>query len=208
MRYTVKAGGVLLILMGLMTFTGWMNGVTSYLNGVSNNTAQSEQSEQTEQARKNPPAVDFELLDQNGQTHKLSDYQGKVVFLNFWTTWCGYCEREMPHIEELYKEYGENAGDVVFLGVANPKSADYPQGADQEADGIKAFIEEGGYTFPTVFDTTGSVYAGYRIRSFPTTYMIDREGNIYGYISGALTKDMMINIIEQTMASTEDAVVE
>ncbi len=203
LRYTVKAGGVLLIVMGLMTFTGWMNGVTNYLNGVSGGqTAQTEQSQPAEEARNTPPSVDFELVDQYGESHKLSDYKGKVVFLNFWTTWCGYCEREMPHIEELYQQYGENSGDVIFLGVANPKSEDNPYAQDQEAEGIKDFLESGGYTFPTVFDTTNSVYEGYRIRSFPTTYMIDREGNIYGYISGALTKDMMINIIEQTMAST------
>ena len=109
----------------------------------------------------------------------------------------------MPHIEDLYQQYGENSGEVIFLGIANPKSADNPYAQDQETEGIKDFLEAGGYTFPTVFDTTNSVYEGYRIRSFPTTYMIDREGNIYGYVSGALTKDMMINIIEQTMDSTE-----
>lgn len=202
LRYTVKAGGVLLILMGFMTFTGWMNGVTNYLNGVSG--GQTAQTEQSEQARKNPPAVDFELQDQYGQLHKLSDYKGKVVFLNFWTTWCGYCEREMPHIEELYQQYGQNEGDVVFLGIANPKSEANPYAQDQEAEGVKAFLESGGYTFPTLFDTTNGVYESYRIRSFPTTYMIDREGNIYGYVSGALTKDMMVNIIEQTIDSTND----
>ena len=204
MRYTVKAGGVLLILMGFMTFTGWMNGVTSYLNGVSAPPAQTEQADQQTSERKATPSVDFELADQFGQTHKLSDYQGKVVFINFWTTWCGYCQREMPHIQELYEEYGENTGDVIFLGLANPKSESNPYAQDEDIASITAFIEEGGYTFPTLFDTTNAVYDAYRIRSFPTTFMIDREGNIYGYVSGALTKDMMVNIIEQTMASTED----
>ena len=204
LRYTVKAGGVLLILMGFMTFTGWMNGVTSYLNGVSAPPAQTEQADQQTSERKATPSVDFELADQFGQTHKLSDYQGKVVFINFWTTWCGYCQREMPHIQELYEEYGENTGDVIFLGLANPKSESNPYAQDEDIASITAFIEEGGYTFPTLFDTTNAVYDAYRIRSFPTTFMIDREGNIYGYVSGALTKDMMVNIIEQTMASTED----
>lgn len=204
LRYTVKAGGVLLILMGFMTFTGWMNGVTSYLNGVSAPAEQSEQAEQPEAGRKATPSVDFELADQYGEMHKLSDYKGKVVFINFWTTWCGYCQREMPHIQELYEEYGENTGDVIFLGLANPKSESNPYAQDEDIESITAFIEEGGYTFPTLFDTTNAVYEAYRIRSFPTTFMIDREGNIYGYISGALTKDMMINIIEQTMASTEE----
>ena len=70
--------------------------------------------------KKHQNAIDFELVDQYGNTHKLSDYKGKVVFLNFWATWCPPCKMEMPNIEELYKEYNYNKGDVVILGVAQP----------------------------------------------------------------------------------------
>ncbi|RPF48152.1 cytochrome c-type biogenesis protein [Hydrogenoanaerobacterium saccharovorans] len=215
LKYTIKAGGVLLILIGIMTFTGWMNGITSYLNSFSggNYTANSSQSESTssasednssseassQQDKKTIPAFDFTLTDQYGNTHTLSDYKGKVVFLNFWATWCPPCRQEMPHIEELYNEYGKNSEDVIFIGVTNPKTDDHPNNTDVSIDEIKTFLTENGYTFPSVFDETGSVLTDYYVNAFPTTYMIDRDGNIFGYVSSALTKDMMKNIIEQTL---------
>lgn len=215
LKYTIKAGGVLLILIGIMTFTGWMNGITSYLNSFSggNYTANSSQSESissasednssseasSQQDKKTIPAFDFTLTDQYGNTHTLSDYKGKVVFLNFWATWCPPCRQEMPHIEELYNEYGKNSEDVIFIGVTNPKTDDYPNNTDVSIDEIKTFLTENGYTFPSVFDETGSVLTDYYVNAFPTTYMIDRDGNIFGYVSSALTKDMMKNIIEQTL---------
>lgn len=215
LKYTIKAGGVLLILIGIMTFTGWMNGITSYLNSFSggNYTANSSQSESissasednssseasSQQDKKTIPAFDFTLTDQYGNTHTLSDYKGKVVFLNFWATWCPPCRQEMPHIEELYNEYGKNSEDVIFIGVTNPKTDDYPNNTDVSIDEIKTFLTENGYTFPSVFDETGSVLTDYYVNAFPTTYMIDRDGNIFGYVSSALTKDMMKNIIQQTL---------
>ena len=207
-----------------MTFTGYMNGISSYLNkytttnqtkeeknaNKSEETSQTEQtteSEETTNAEQNieelPEAFDFTLVDQYGNEHTLSDYKGKVVFLNFWATWCNPCLIEMPHIEELYNKYGLNKEDVVILGVANPKSEEYPQNSDVSKEEIIEFIEEQGYTFPIVFDETGQVSQDYFIRSFPTTFMINKEGKIYGYVSGSLTKDIMINIINQTLDSTE-----
>ena len=68
------------------------------------------------------PLLDLELTDQFGNIHTLADYKGKVIFLNFWATWCGPCRNEMPDIQKLYEEYsaqGEDA-EVVILGVAGP----------------------------------------------------------------------------------------
>lgn len=64
-----------------------------------------------------------ELKDQFGKSHKLEDYKGKVIFLNFWATWCGPCRSEMPEIQKLYEEYTVmgNDSEVVILGVAGPK---------------------------------------------------------------------------------------
>lgn len=148
LKYTVKVGGVILIIMGVMIFTGWMNGVSGYLNSISNNQQNNSQVIQDKSESKNTsdtsenqatekdgtssgekrviPAFDFTLTDQYGKKHKLSDYKGKVVFLNFWATWCPPCKKEMPDIEELYNKYNLNRDEVVFLGVANPKSEEYP----------------------------------------------------------------------------------
>lgn len=244
-RYTVKIGGALLILMGIMTFTGYMNGITSYLSsfggGGTNKTApqtpgggenavaavpSSESGEEkqpskaqettaaetaasaetpaetTEAETSAPeimPAPDFTLTDQYGKKHTLSDYKGKTVFLNFWATWCPPCQHEMPEIQALYKRYGGNDGDLIVLGVANPKTAEHPNNNDSTQSEVESFLKDKGYTFPVVMDTTGDVFDQYAIRSFPTTFMIDTDGNIFGYVSGALTADMMESIVKQTM---------
>lgn len=209
-KYTVKVGGALMILMGVLMFTGKMNAFTGYLSGGTNANLESQEetekesedaSEDKEENKEEEsketvvPAIDFTLKDQFGNEHTLSDYKGKTVFLNFWATWCGPCRIEMPDIQKLYETYeteGDNA--VIILGVAAP-------GLGQEKDeaGIKAFLDESGYTYPTLMDTTGDLFSEYGISSFPTTFMIDREGNVFGYVSGALNEDMMKNIIEQTL---------
>ncbi|HKL79067.1 MAG TPA: cytochrome c biogenesis protein CcdA [Mobilitalea sp.] len=217
LKYTVKAGGVLLIIIGIMTFTGWMNGVSKYLNAFVPPTEQqnsttdestipestNEDTDTDSKADKKPAAFDFTLTDQYGAEHTLSDYNGKVVFLNFWASWCSPCKAEMPDIEALYKEYGENQEDIIFLGVANPSSAKYPNNNDVEKDKILAFLEDSGFTFPTVFDESGDIFRKYSVNSFPSTFLIDDEGNVFGYAPGMITKDMMINAITQAKESTE-----
>jgi cytochrome c-type biogenesis protein len=225
LKYTIKTGGVILVLMGIMTFTGWLNGVSSYLNSIStqniesdtkdsvtdentnatvtedNSTSENKTTNEDEESK--IPAYDFTLTDQYGNEHTLSDYKGKVVFLNFWATWCPPCKQEMPHIEELYQEYNLNQDDVIFLGVTNPKSDAYPNNQDDEKDTITSFLETNEYTFPTVFDETGDLFQNYNISAFPTTFMIDKEGNIAGYVPGMMTKDIMQNVINQVVALTE-----
>ena len=223
-KYTVKVGGVLMILMGLLMFTGKMNAVTGYLSKVSTTGNATESTEETKKAasdneeekqekeaqesasgeeekeekdskeRKTVPSIDFTLKDQYGNTHTLSDYKGKTVFLNFWATWCGPCRNEMPEIQKLYEEYqAKEDSDVVILGIAAPDL-----GGEASEEEIKAFLEENGYTYPVVMDTTGEIFTSYGISAFPTTFMIDKDSNVYGYVSGQLSEDVMRNIIEQT----------
>ena len=224
LKYTIKTGGVILIIIGIMIYTGWMNNVSGYLNSFSNNQQSSSQevSDETNDSKaendsKNEndskaendsettriSAFDFTLTDQYGEEHTLSDYKGKVVFINFWATWCPPCKKELPDIEALYKEYNLNQDEVVFLGVVNPSSKEYPNNQDEGEESIQAFLDNNGYTFPTLFDKTGEVFKNYNIQSFPTTFMIDKEGNIVGYVPGMMTKDIMINVINQTLDAAE-----
>lgn len=226
-NYTVKAGGVLMILMGIMMFTGWMNNITGYLSsfGAANGQPASSQPAVSQSAAPQPdgtapssqpaagsapapdskppmPAVDFTMTDQFGTEHSLADYKGKVIFLNFWTTWCTYCVKEMPEIEELYTEYGLNAEDVIILGVANPKGATGVQSADNATEEeIAQFLVDKGITYPTLMDREGSLFSAYGISSFPTTFMIDSNGNIFGYVPGQISKAIMQDIIKQTQDS-------
>ena len=245
-KYTVKIGGVLMLLMGVLMFTGKMNSATGYLSQMSSpkqqdapdgtqkpeegdagkdvageagsagtgDKAQADDGAQgNDEARTDakspdggaeaeeaeagqlPPAIDFTLTDQYGNSHTLSDYKGKTVFLNFWATWCPPCRAEMPDIQKIYDSYKENGDDsLVVLGVASPG-----QGQEGSLEEVAGFLEENGYTYPVLMDTTGEQFAAYGVYALPTTFMIDRDGNVFGYVSGQLTEEIMLDIIRQTM---------
>lgn len=200
LQYAAKAGGILLVIMGLLVFTGQSARFGNSLPPQTSGSGASEQEPTGDEGEAETlAAFDFTLTDQYGNQHTLSDYKGKVIFLNFWATWCGPCKQEMPHIQALYEEYNKNQGDVVFLAVANPSSERYPDAVDGTKEEIMQFLTNNGYTYPVVFDETGKVFSDYFVNAYPTTYMIDKNGDIYGYISGSLTKDAMVRIIEQTL---------
>ena len=208
-QYTVKAGAVLMIFMGVLMITGQMNTVSGYLSELSGTesvgtetsgdvTAGPESAEpeipDTAEASGVLPAIDFTLTDQYGNEHTLSDYKGKTVFLNFWATWCHWCVTEMDDIQMLYDEYKEAGDDsVVILGIAAP---DYGSEVSQEE--ITAFLEENGYSYPVLMDDGGNVFTSYGVYSYPTTFMFNADGNVFGYAPGMLTEEMMRSIIEQT----------
>ena len=218
-----------MILLGVMMITGWMNSITGYLsrfapaadNGFSAETEPSgetgsvdaegtgengsfdagsasaqEDTELTEApAAAKQLAPDLTLTDQYGVTHTLSDYRGKVVFLNFWATWCPPCRAEMPDIQALYEQYAaQEDPEVVILAVATPGV-----GGEEDEAGVKAFLEENGYTYPVLMDPTGRSLSSYAITAFPTTFLITREGEILGYVPGMMTADVMADVIRQTL---------
>ena len=216
-KYGVKAGGALMVFMGILMFTGKMNAVTGYLSSIPSPTvtesreapepetaaeaseeespSEPEKTGETDETKQLLPAVDFTLTDQYGNTHSLSDYKGKTIFLNFWATWCPPCRAEMPDIQKIY-ETADTEGDnaLIVLGVAAPN-----YGNEKDEAGIKQFLEENGYTYPVLMDTNGDLFDAYGVFSYPTTFMIDKDGNVFGYASGQLSEDTMRSIIEQTM---------
>ena len=115
----------------------------------------------------NIPMPEFKFPDQNGRLWTLADLEGKVVFLNYWTTWCPYCIREMPDIEALYHEFGDNQGDVIFLGIDTPDTVD-----NVGRDAIASFLETNGYTYPCLLDPDFSLGNQLGIQAFPTTFII------------------------------------
>lgn len=100
----------------------------------------------------------------------------------------------MPDLQAIYEDYGKNEKDLVVLGVAAPNLGQEGSAAD-----ISAFLEENGYTYPTLMNEDASLFYSYGISSFPTTFMIDKNGNVYGYVSGALSREVFEDIIQQTM---------
>ena len=190
-RWTVKLGGVLLIVMGVLTITGAAGSLSAGL-AAQEPAASQESAASQEEERPSVPAPDFTLTDQFGESHTLSDYQGKIVFLNFWATWCSPCKSEMPDIQALYEAHGGNAEDLVVLGVAQPGV-----GREGSSEDLADFLAEGGYTYPVVMDEDGSVFAQYGIRAFPTTFMISSDGTVYGYVEGAISAEIMEDIVRQ-----------
>lgn len=191
-----KIGGIIIVISGMIMLS---NGIKSKREAewVENqNKVESSQNADTDtdtnsEEDKKIEALDFTLYDQYGKEHKLSDYRGKKVFLNFWATWCPPCRAEMPHIEDLYKEYEKNSKDVIILGVASPNV-----GKEGDQQYIEDFLKENNYTFPVVFDDGGMLSYQYGFSSLPSTLIIDEDGYITKYIPGAMNKNTMKSLIE------------
>ncbi len=125
-------------------------------------------------------APDFTLMTPDGQAISLADYRGKVVFVNFWATWCPSCVAEMPEYEQVYQKHGQGQGDLVVLGVNLQEG---PEHVTQYAAGL-------GVTFPVLLDEDGNVTGGqYQATGMPASVIVDRQGNIFyrhlGPMSGA-----------------------
>ncbi len=132
-----------------------------------------------------PTAPDFTVYDENGNTVKLSDFRGKPVVVNFWTSWCYYCKIEMPDFEKARKEYP----DVQFLMV------NATDGYSETVDSAEAFMAETGYGFDVVFDTDRNAVKAYGVTGYPASYFIDANGDLVTRSSGAMNYDMLVKAI-------------
>ncbi len=117
-------------------------------------------------------APDFTLNDLKGNQITLKDHRGRIVFLNFWATWCPPCRREMPSMERLYKQLKDRG--LVILAVDMQESEKL----------VKAFMSEFSLSFPALLDRNGDISSLYGIVGLPSTYIIDREGMIIGKAVG------------------------
>lgn len=113
-------------------------------------------------------ASDFELQNMDEEKKKLSDYQGKVVLLNFWATWCPPCIREMPSMERLHQQISADDFKVIAINQM------------EDIDQVFAFTGqlEIDPSFEILFDSRSEVSQAYAVRGLPTTYLIDKKGNI------------------------------
>jgi thiol-disulfide isomerase/thioredoxin len=144
---------------------------------------------QPEATEREPLAVpDFTVQDWDGNEVNFSDFAGKPIVLNFWAHWCGPCQEEMPEFNAAYERLG---GEVTFLMVH--------VGAAVE-DG-KEKVNEGGYTFPVVFDTDSAAAAIYGVSAFPTSFFIDKDGNLQGYYVGKMDRELLQQGIDMIYTS-------
>ena len=135
-------------------------------------------SAQLHAASRTSTLADFETELLTGKTFQLSEQQGKVVLLNIWATWCAPCEEETPTLVDLYEEYRNQ--NVEFLGI----SID-----EQGKSVVEPFVEKYKVSYPITIDD-GSIMDKYGpLMGVPTTYIIDQEGNLRYFATGALTKE-------------------
>jgi thiol-disulfide isomerase/thioredoxin len=128
------------------------------------------------------PAPDFSLKTISGDTATLSDYAGRVVLINYWATWCLPCRAEMPLLQQYAERYSD---DLVILAINN----------GEPADEVEAFIRELDLTLPVLLDPEETVTQLYRIRGFPTTLFIDRDGKIRYQHIGILNEGQLVSYL-------------
>jgi peroxiredoxin len=118
-------------------------------------------------------APDFELVDTEGRTHRLSGYRGRTVIINFWTTWCPPCREEIPSMNRAWKSLQQN--DVIMLGI----------NMGEDEDTIFIFTADYPADFPLLLDRDGEVIAEWPVKGLPTTYVVAPDGHIaYRAIGG------------------------
>jgi peroxiredoxin len=119
-------------------------------------------------------AGDFTVPGLTGQLLRLSDFRGRVVFLNFWATWCPPCKEEMPSMERLYRRYKDNSFTILALSIDSG-----------DAGRVAGFVKKLGLTFPIGLDRKQDVANQYSVRGLPATFLIDRKGTIAAVAIGA-----------------------
>jgi thiol-disulfide isomerase/thioredoxin len=118
------------------------------------------------------PAPTFRLSDLTGQVFTLEELQGKIVFLNFWATWCPPCRAEMPGMEKLFQRM--QGKDFVMLAI------NFQEGPEQ----VQEFIAQFQLHLPALLDTDGTVGTAYKVTGLPTTFILDRRGRIIASVIG------------------------
>ena len=179
----VKLGGILLIGIGCVLI---YNGIEALPEQEANSCTDSGCGTDSNITLTNP--VDFTLPNLNNTPIKLSDYQDKTVFLNFWSMTCSICKEELESIEKLYQEYQNK--DIIILTIVSPKESK----ASKEE--IKKYIEDKNYTFPVLIDEENTTFENYFITSYPNTFII-KDNEIKEKIPGALKYEQLKEEIEK-----------
>ncbi|HEY4695818.1 MAG TPA: TlpA disulfide reductase family protein [Candidatus Hydromicrobium sp.] len=128
---------------------------------------------------------DFTLADLDGNEISLSDFNGKILVLNFWATWCPPCREEIPDFVEVYNKYKDK--DVQFLGVSN-----------EDIFTLKDFARDYDISYPILIDDA-NVMGKWGIRAIPTTFVFDKNGQIIFENVGSMTGEQLENVIEDAL---------
>lgn len=131
-------------------------------------------------------AAHFKLPDLDDALHEVGGKGDKLIFVNFWASWCGPCELEAPDLQLLHQNYGDK---MTLYGV-NATEYDKERSARQ-------FVEDHGFTFPVLMDREGDVTKRYKVNTFPTSFIIDSDGVIRERINGVITYEEWERLINK-----------
>ena len=159
-------------------------------------TASTEQAgpeEEEPQAEESEAAAvpDFTIYTDEGDAVQLSDFAGRPVIVNFWASWCGPCQNEMPDFEQAYADYGDEIEFVML-------NATYGR---ETMDSARSFLEESGYTFPVYYDTDADAAAAIGVTAFPTTLFIGPDGTLTAYAISMLDAETLQRGIDMLLDS-------
>ncbi|MDR7855588.1 TlpA disulfide reductase family protein [Tissierella sp.] len=188
---------ILIILVISMFITGCTSGVKDNkdeasvpkdnlseekIDDTTNSVAEEVESEEEIEIASGKQSPDFTLKNLEGEDVSLSDFRGKIVLINFWATWCSWCDVEMPDLQKLDDEND----DLVVLAV----------NVMEDKDTVKKYMEDGGYSFEVVFDEEGEIATTYLVNGLPNSYFVDEEGILLGGVPGMMTYEQMVEILE------------
>ena len=128
-------------------------------------------------------APSFSLVGLDGKLHRLTDYRGKRVVLNFWATWCVPCRLEMPLLQKTHEQLQNNGLVVIGINMAEDEPA------------VRQYVGDLGITFPILLDTDRIATIQYKVIGLPTTFFIDTEGVIRASQVGPLTADSLVGYL-------------
>ncbi len=139
------------------------------------------------------PAPDFQLTDMNGKSVSLSELRGKAILLNFWATWCPFCQAERPTIQQIHQEWQSKRLVVLTVDIINSRTTETPAN-------LADFMQKNNYSFPVLLDETQIVTKSYFIKQTPTNFLIDKDGiirevTVGAYSSKAAMEDSLNKIL-------------
>ena len=201
MKKSIKIALICALLVGSVAAAFWVldAGPLAGINNGGRDLAQLFEKLEVVRIPSGTPAVDVRLPDLNGMPVGLSDFRGKIVFLNFWATWCPTCVTEMPAMEKLHRKLKNK--DFAMVAISLQDSAAQ----------VKNFFEKNKLTFTALLDSTGEIGARFGLRVIPTTIIIDKTGRALGIVLGPREWDSSesVSLFEQMAdrnlaSSTED----
>lgn len=197
LRQVEVASGMLLVVVGVLIFTdklSWISSRLTFLNPEELLVTDSSPSavapaEAEEQGQASYGDYDFVLTSIDGEPLKLADYQGKVVLVNFWATWCGPCVVETPALVRLYNKY-KNRGFAV-IGVA----------LQSEEDGVKAFVKQYRVPYAVGRDTTNEIGLRYQVFALPSSFLFSPQGKVKRAFTGFLSEETLEHELQAMLSA-------